>query len=575
MNNSTVSIQHATAASLGGGFLAADEVAIAEMSNVSISHTIASEQGGGFQVAKRFQLTNGSTLNLDNVKAGKHGGGLFASGQVEILGSSTVKISNSQAVSGDGGGFRAYKEIEISNGSTLIIVNAKAGGSGGGFYSQEKVAMRSSTVSISHASAVQNGGGFNALGEVQIAESSTVQIDNSQAVTGGGGGFVAENELEVSSGSTLIILKATARGNGGGFYASGKVAMSNATVSIQHAAAGQHGGGFYVADSIALAACTVAMSGTYAGIDGGGFMVFGGLLTIYNGSMSMANSTTMRTGAAGRVYGLVLLSSQSTVDIHQAKGDESSSILVARCLQLHPNSNLVLKDINGGHGVDLQNSGCSPLCSNTTFQVADGAALNATGRLSSGLLSVEACPHEEVRLSGIHLHSWNSSLLTTRPSYVVINDVDIHYQPPVDNLQILDAEEGFCPGFDKGTCTSQSVISQLRNKYVVCSYILFNMFEETGRRDRPWKSCFDVSRLAALLFFAVGRLSRMDSTSTLWLCPAQIAHRELPSNPPSMEERWSPSALRVSCALTPSHCCLVQNSVGEAKQSMEPSVGEP
>ncbi|CAK9110651.1 Putative outer membrane protein PmpB [Durusdinium trenchii] len=178
------------------------------------------------------------------------------------------------------------------------------------------------------------------------------------------------------------------------------------------------------------------MSDTYAGVAGGGFEV-GTVLTIHNSSMSMANAAAEGTGTAGRVDGMVLLSSQSSLDIHHAEGDANSAVLVASCLQLHPDSNLVLIDINGGHGLDLQNAGCSPLCANTTFQVADGAALNATGRLSSGLLSVKACPHEEVRLSGIHLRSWNSSLLTTRPSYVVVDNVNIHYQPPVDNLQIL------------------------------------------------------------------------------------------------------------------------------------------
>ena len=167
----------------------------------------------------------------------------------------------------------------------------------------------------------------------------------------------------------------------------------------------------------------------------------GGGLTIHNGSMWMANSTAVRTGTAGRVDGLVLLSSQSSLDIHQAEGDGNSSVLAASCLQLHPSSTLALEGIIGGHGLDLQNGGCSSLCRNTTFQVTDGAALNAMGRLSSGLLSVEACPSEEVRLSSIHLQSWNSSLLTTRPSYVVIDHVDIHYRPPVDNLQILAAQD--------------------------------------------------------------------------------------------------------------------------------------
>ena len=267
-----------------------------------------------------------------------------------------------------------------------------------------------------------------------------MKISNSHAVSGNGGGFDA-NDLKVSSRSTLIILNATAGGRGGGVYAGGKVAIGSSTVGIQHAAARAYGGGFYAKDSMALAdASTVAMSDTYAGVAGGGFKV-GTALTIHNSSMSMANSTAVHTGTAGRVDGMVLLSSQSSLDIHHAEGAANSAVLVASCLQLHPDSNLVLEGIVGGHGFDLQNSACSPLCSNTTFQVADGAALNATGRLGSGLLSVEACPHEEVRLSGIHLHSWNSSLLTTRPRYVVVDNVNIHYLPPVDHLQVLAAQD--------------------------------------------------------------------------------------------------------------------------------------
>ena len=351
-----------------------------------------------------------------------------------------MKISNSQAVSESGGGFDAI-ELNIFNRSALIILNATAGRYGGAFVCEHRVSMRSSTVHIQHTKAGSGGGGLYAIGEVDIGGSSTVKISNSHTVSGYGGGLYAKKELKVSNRSALMILNATAPGNGGGFYAGGKVAISSSTVSIQRARAGKLGGGFCAEGSIALSdASTVAMSDTHAGVDGGGFMVATALAT-HNSSMSTANSTAERTGTAGRVDGQVLLSSQSSLDIHHAEGDANSAVLAASCLQLHPESSLFLEGIIGRHGLYLQNSCSSSLCSNTTFHVAEGAALDATGRLSSGLLSVNACPHEEVRLSGIHLRSWNSSLLTTRPRYVVVDNVNIHYLPPVDHLQVLAAQD--------------------------------------------------------------------------------------------------------------------------------------
>ncbi|CAK9110650.1 Probable outer membrane protein PmpB (Polymorphic membrane protein B) [Durusdinium trenchii] len=533
IDNSTVNIQHAKSAGFAGGFDAKDEVVIAGRSQVSIWDAAAAESGGGFQVRKHLQVTNKSTLNLQDVKAGKNGGGLSASREVEISGNSTLKIWNSRAVSGIGGGFDT-QELRVSN-SSLIILNATAGTYGGGVCAQRRVTLHSSTVSIQSTNAGKLGGGFTvadeiliadmsnvtisdavakkgggfhvekrlqmrshstlnlenveagdsggglySLGEVDIGGSSTVKISNGHAVSGYGGGFDVWAELKLSNRSTLIVLNVTAGINGGGVSAGGKVAINNSTVSIQNATSGQSGGGFFANGGMALVdASIVAMSDTHAGVDGGGFMVRTAL-TMHNGSMSTANSSAERTGTAGRVDGLVLLLSQSSLDIHQAEGDGNSSVLAASCLQLHPSSTLALEGVIGGHGLDLQNGGCSSLCRNTTFQVTDGAALNAMGRLSSGLLSVEACPSEEVRLSSIHLGSWNSSLLTTRPSYVVIDNVDIHYRPPVDNLQILAAQENFiinslaisCPDCPQGVtfnATDDKTLQALSPQNLQCS----------------------------------------------------------------------------------------------------------
>jgi len=117
-------------------------------------------------------------------------------------------------------------------------------------------------------------------------------------------------------------------------------------------------------------------------------------------------------------------------------------VLAAGCLHLHDRSQILFEDALGGHGVELQNSGCSDVCSNSTFYVEADAALNASGRLSSGFLSLASCPKEKVRLSGIHLHSWSSALLSTRPSSVVVDQVTIDYEPPIDNLRVLAAKDG-------------------------------------------------------------------------------------------------------------------------------------
>ena len=137
--------------------------------------------------------------------------------------------------------------------------------------------------------------------------------------------------------------------------------------------------------------------------------------------------------------------------VKQAQGHGNSSVLVASCLHLRDRSRLLFEDVVSGRGVELQNSGCSSSCSNSTFHVAADAVLNASGRFSSGLLSIAACPKEKVRLSGIHLQSWSSALLSTQgtqgtqgtqPSSVVVDHVTIDYEPPIHNLQVLAAKDG-------------------------------------------------------------------------------------------------------------------------------------
>eukprot|EP00435_Cladocopium_sp_Y103_P002100 s757_g1.t1 len=243
----------------------------------------------------------------------------------------------------------------------------------------------------------------------------------------------------MSTGSRLVIRNATAGKYGGGFYAKGKTLISRSTISIQNATARQRGGGFSGAVA-AIKESTITMFSIHAGADGGAFSVLG--LTLHRSSMWVSNSTALGSGSIGHVDGQVLLSSQSTLVVKHARGREGSRVLAASCLHVRDGSHILFEGVIGGHGLELDNSRCSSVCSNITFDVAADAALNASGRLSSGLLSLASCPKEKVRLSGIHLHSWSSALLSTRPSSVGVGQVTINYEPPIDNLQVLAAKDG-------------------------------------------------------------------------------------------------------------------------------------
>ncbi|CAL1141136.1 unnamed protein product [Cladocopium goreaui] len=497
-NSSVVSLQNVIAGTNGGGFLALGEVEIAGNSTVHISNSRAETgAGGGFGTAKGLQVSTGSRLIIRNATTGSHGGGLYAFGKIAISSHSTVKISNSRAPAGSGGGFFTEKGLKVSTGSRLVIRNATAGRQGGGFYAAKgKTTISRSTVSIQNATAkhygggfcavdevvidemssvsistsrsrfgggfhtnrrlqvtnssfvsLQNvtaqkyGGGFHAIGEVEIAGNSTVKISNSHAEAGSGGGFFTEKGLKVSNGSRLIIRNAAAGNYGGGFYAKGKTLISRSTINIQNATARQLGGGFSAEGVAVIQDSTVAMFSTDAGADGGAFSVFG--LTLHRSQLSVSHSTAAGSGSGGRADGQVLLSSESNLVVKDAQGLDNSNVLTAACLHLRDRSHILFEDAVGGHGVELQNSGCSAVCSNSTFHVAEDAALNASGRLSSGLLSLAACPKEKVRLSGIHLRSWSSALLSTRPSSVVVDQVSVEYEPPVNNLQVLAAKDGF------------------------------------------------------------------------------------------------------------------------------------
>ena len=438
-NSSAVSLQNVTAQEYGGGFNALGEVEIAGKSTVNISNSRAeAKNGGGFDTEKGLKVSNGSRLIIRNATAGNSGGGFCAKGKTTIT-RSTVSIQNATAQK-HGGGFDAFDEVVIDEMSSVSISTSRSR-FGGGFHTDRRLQVtNSSAVSLQNVTAQEYGGGFNALGDVEIAGKSTVNISNSRAEAKNGGGFDTEKGLKVSNGSRLIIRNATAGNSGGGFYANGKTTITRSTVSIQNATAQQHGGGFCAEGAAVIQDSTVAMFSTDAGADGGAFSVFG--LTLHRSQMSVSHSTALGSGFGGRVDGQVLLSAQSTLVVKDSQGLDNSGVLAAGCLHLRDRSRILFEDARGGHGVQLQNSGCSDVCSNSTFYVEADAALNASGRLSSGFLSLASCPKEKVHLSGIHLHSWSSALLSTRPSSVIIGQVTIDYEPPIDNLQVLAAKDG-------------------------------------------------------------------------------------------------------------------------------------
>ena len=384
-------------------------------------------------------MSTGSRLIIRNATAGVSGGGFFANGKT-LISRSTISIQNATARQ-FGGGFCASDGVVIDEMSSVSISNSRSRW-GGGFSTSKRLRVaNSSAVSLQNVTAGSHGGGFLAFGEVEIAGNSTINISNSRAESGDGGGFDTGKGLKVSTGSRLIIRNATAGVSGGGFYARGKTLISRSTVSIQNATARQLGGGFSAEGVAVIQDSTVALFSAHASADGGAFSVFG--LTLRRSSMSIGNSTAAGSGSGGRADGQVLLSAQSTLVVKHAQGLDNSSVLAASCLHLRDQSQILFEDALGGHGVELQNSGCSDVCSNSTFHVAEDAAFNASGRLSSGLLSLAACPKEKVRLSGIHLQSWSSALLSTRPSSVVVDQVSVEYKPPVNNLQVLAAKDGF------------------------------------------------------------------------------------------------------------------------------------
>ena len=471
LGKSNLVIDTAKAGKDGGGILAKGEVVVAGMSTLSIANSHAVSKtglGGGFGTDKNLQVTSSSTLQILNVtagyggglwvggkvellgksnlvidtaKAGKDGGGILAKGEVVVAGMSTLSIANSHAVSktGLGGGFGTDMYLQVTSSSTLQIRNVTAGYGGGLWVGGKVELLGKSNLVIDTAKAGKDGGGILAKGEVVVAGMSTLSIANSHAVskTGLGGGFGTDMYLQVTNSSTVQIYNATAA-SGGGFSAQqGLTVTDRSTIALSGTRAEVTGSGFY-AGLASLTDSEMIIKDATAGGDGGAFTLMFGL-TLKNASLVVRNSTSM--GSAGLVHGPLMVSSCSRVVLQHAKCGENSSVLAASCLQLDPQAAVLLEEVAGGHGLHLDNDACSSDCSNGTFQVDSVAALNASGRLSFGLLFMQTCGSETVRLAGIHLDSWSGPLLSTSPSRVVIDHVTIDYKPPFSNLEIVAAKE--------------------------------------------------------------------------------------------------------------------------------------
>ncbi|CAK9029176.1 unnamed protein product [Durusdinium trenchii] len=450
-NGSKVIVKNAKSQGSGGCSYNSN-VMIERTSTLSLSdcHALSENSvGGALQAMRGVQVKDNSHLYIRNSSSMRSGGGFDSGSHVVIAGMSNISILNSHTVSGNGGGFSADKSLRVTRGSTLSIQNARAGQHGGGFFAIENVVVTdNSTCSIHNSTAGSSGGGFLADGEVVIDGQSKVKMFDCHAITGDGGGFATrtlaganvDRRLQVSGNSALSIHKATAGANGGGFYVEDDLEANSSIIEIFNSSAGEDGGGFNVGRAL-LGDCEVRIRGAAAEHVAGGFAIRSGLF-LSSGSISIVNSTA-DSGAGGLVKGPAILT-HSKLAISDAGGDEYSAVLVANCLQLGPKSAFLMEDVNGGHGLDLRNVGC--VCTAGTLQVASDATLQASGDLSSSFMKVAACPSETVYLSGIHLQSWSSALWSSGgspPSHVVVENVSVDFEPQLDNVQLLEVEEGF------------------------------------------------------------------------------------------------------------------------------------
>ena len=384
--------------------------------------------------ARSFQVTRASALVIRSAEAEESGGGFAATGDVSVSENSTVRISDCFAKSQDGGGFSTEQSLRISDGATVSIQNTTAGG---------------------------RGGGFATFQEAVVSGQSRVMTADCHANSASGGGLFVGGGLRVFGSSAISFLNASAGQHGGGFYVE-DLAVSSSTISMSRTTAGADGGGF-AAGAATLTDSNISVHLASAGRDGGAFAARSGM-AIRNGSMDIRNTTASRTFSAGRVHGQLLVANGSRLRVRDAEGTEVSSVLGAACLEVGRRSALTMTGAVGGHGLTLSNGNCSSSCANRTLRVAEDAALNASGRLGLGLLSMAACQSEVVRMSGIQLHSWYGPLLSTRTEHAVIDGIRIEYQTLPREVLVLAVNSSYsveslavsCPNCSQGIAFNAS-----------------------------------------------------------------------------------------------------------------------
>ncbi|CAE7260815.1 pmpB [Symbiodinium microadriaticum] len=412
-NGSKITIRNtASSSSYGGGFSAEQGVLVSNNSLITIRDSTSREHSGGF-CSKRLEVTSRSAVQIERTQAGGSGGG-FSADDAVVAGQSKVTVSDSHAIEGSGGGFQTAK-LYLESNSSIDLRTTSAGNSGGGVYadnfkagSHALVVANGSTLGVGNATARVDGGGLCIYGRAVITGWSKVHTSDCHTTLLDGGGVAVFESLLLNESSDVHIQNATAGRSGGGLHAEGTITIAGSS--------------------------TLATSNTSCEEDGGDSPPG---LALHDGMFVVSDSRSTGKGAAGFVQDRVFLGPGSGLYVHKAVGSDLSSVVAARSLQLSPGATVLLEDAVGGLGLDLRNSDCPSALANRTVEIAAGASLKASGRLGSGFLSLETCPFEVVHLSGIHLQSWSSPLLSTQAHKVVVRDVSIDYEPPLHDVLVL------------------------------------------------------------------------------------------------------------------------------------------
>jgi hypothetical protein len=173
---------------------------------------------------------------------------------------SGVTIENGSTLT-DGGGISNQGTLAVSS---SIITGNTAGVDGDGIYNSGTLLLNNTTLSSNHHFAVAGSGGgiYNtSSGKVLVSNSSITSNADNDGGQGGGiynGGTMAVSNSTVSDNFTIS-------GNGAGIFNVGSLAVSGSTISGNGASGGDGGG---INNSGTLTMINSTLSGNF---DGGGF----------------------------------------------------------------------------------------------------------------------------------------------------------------------------------------------------------------------------------------------------------------------------------------------------------------